>query len=186
MSLRDRCAHRSWQSVTPVPLAPLPKGGCHGEAVTGGFHAGTSCHTSVGADAYIGPPQALLATHSVGAGFYPARQPRRHFLYPSVGATLAVARPTDFLQTVRRGRWSCCGAQNFRAALRRTLEILTAATRSPRCICHRQRSVRSPHRPAHGTPCSVSLRGRFSNRSWQSVLLHKAFSHSSSPTASSM
>ena len=48
----------------------------------------------------------------------------------------------------RRGRWSCCGAQNFCAALRRTLKILTAATRSLRFLCHRQRSVRSPHRPA--------------------------------------
>ena len=47
----------------------------------------------------------------------------------------------------RRGRWSCCGAQNFCAALRRTLEILTAATRSLRFLCHWQRSVRSPHRP---------------------------------------
>ena len=26
-----------WQSASPVPLAPLPKGGWHGEAVTGGF-----------------------------------------------------------------------------------------------------------------------------------------------------
>ena len=48
----------------------------------------------------------------------------------------------------RRGRWSCCGVQNFCAALRRTLEILTAATRSPRFLCHWQHSVRSPHRPA--------------------------------------
>ena len=48
----------------------------------------------------------------------------------------------------RRGRWSCCGVQNFCAALRRTLEILTAATRSLRFLCHWQRSVRSPHRPA--------------------------------------
>ena len=39
---------------------------------------------------------------------------------------------------------SCCGAQNFHAALRRTLKILTAATRSLRFLCHRQRSVRSP------------------------------------------
>ena len=46
------------------------------------------------------------------------------------------------------GGCSCCGAQNFHAALRRTLEILTAATRSLRSLCHRQRSVRSPHRPA--------------------------------------
>ena len=40
----------------------------------------------------------------------------------------------------------CCGAQNFRAALRRPLKILTAATRSSRFFCHRQRSIRSPHR----------------------------------------
>ena len=34
--------------------------------------------------------------------------------------------------------------QIFCAALRRTLEILTAATRSPCCICHRQRTALSP------------------------------------------
>ena len=56
-------------------------------------------------------------------------------------------------RTVRRAGWSCCGAQNFCAALRRTLEILTAATRSLRFLCHRQRSVRSPQ-PA-------ALRGKF-------------------------
>ena len=55
---------------------------------------------------------------------------------------------TALLVIFRRGRWSCCGAQNFCAALRRTLKILTAATRSLRCFCHWQRSVRSPHRPA--------------------------------------
>ena len=37
VSLRSQCAHWLWQSATPVPLAPLPKGGWHGEAVTGGF-----------------------------------------------------------------------------------------------------------------------------------------------------
>ena len=42
----------------------------------------------------------------------------------------------------------CCGAQNFRAALRRPLKILTAATRSSRFLCHRQRSIRSPHQSA--------------------------------------
>ena len=49
----------------PVPLAPLPKGGWHGEAVAGGF---------------LTSP---------------------HLLYPSVGATLAVARPYN---PFRRGR----------------------------------------------------------------------------------
>ncbi len=53
-------------------------------------------------------------------------------------------------------------APNFDRALRRTPPILTAATRSPRFLCHWQRSVRSPHRPAsthsmlrfrRGDPC---------------------------------
>ena len=43
--------------------------------------------------------------------------------------------------------WHCCGAQNFFAASRRALEILTAATRSPRFIRHRRRSDRSLRRP---------------------------------------
>ena len=64
----------------PVSLAPLPKGGWHGEAVTGGFFSRTPCNPSV------------------GAGFYPARgrgraPPLRTSCSPSVGATLAVARP---------------------------------------------------------------------------------------------
>ena len=53
---------------------------------------------------------------------------------------------------VRRGGGCgcpCCGTQNFGAALRRPLKILTAATRSSRFFCHRQRSIRSPHRCAH-------------------------------------
>ena len=81
----DRC-HWLWQSASPVPSAPLPKGGWHGEAVTGGFlfapHPGRAhgpCPTrfcvtgpgrtessaptnrSVGADTHIGPPTAPLA-----------------------------------------------------------------------------------------------------------------------------
>ena len=65
------------------------------------------------------------------------------------------SRRTAPLITLRRGRWSCCGAQNFCAALRRTLKILTAATRSLRFLCHRQRSVRSLHRPAR--TCTAPL-----------------------------
>ena len=37
MSLRSRCAHRLRQSASLVPMAPLPKGGWHGKAVTGGY-----------------------------------------------------------------------------------------------------------------------------------------------------
>ena len=55
--------------------------------------------------------------------------------------------------------WSCSGAQNFCAALRRTLEILTAATRSPRFLRHRRRSIRSPHRPASPAPLAPPTGG---------------------------
>ena len=34
---RRNFGHRNRDIRPPVPLAPLPKGGCHGEAVTGGF-----------------------------------------------------------------------------------------------------------------------------------------------------
>ena len=37
VSLRGQFANWPWQSASPVPSAPLPKGGWHGEAVTGGF-----------------------------------------------------------------------------------------------------------------------------------------------------
>ena len=40
-SLQNPChcegAQRPWQSASPSLKAPLPKGGCHGKAVTGGF-----------------------------------------------------------------------------------------------------------------------------------------------------
>ncbi len=39
LSLRSQCAHWLWQSASPVPSAPLPKGGWHGKAVTGGFRS---------------------------------------------------------------------------------------------------------------------------------------------------
>ena len=70
VSLRDQCAHWSWQSVTPVPFGGLSA------KLTGGFHAGAPCNAPV------------------GAGFYPARDPRRRFLAThSVGADDPVAVP---------------------------------------------------------------------------------------------
>ena len=39
VSLRDQFANWSWQSASPIPSAPLPKGDWHGEAVTGGFRS---------------------------------------------------------------------------------------------------------------------------------------------------
>ena len=37
VSLRSQFANWLWQSASPVLSPPLPKGDCHGEAVTGGF-----------------------------------------------------------------------------------------------------------------------------------------------------
>ena len=69
-----------------------------------------------------------------------------------------------------RGRGCpCCGAQNFCAASRRTLEILTAATRSPRFFCHWQRSVCSP-RARCALAMTYFLHGvRFSGPMWASA-----------------
>ena len=85
VSLRSQCAHWLWQSASPVPLAPLPKGGWHGKAVTGGFRSPrtsctlrrgrrprrpvyrTSCCAFVGADAHIGPHAGTSCNPSVGA-----------------------------------------------------------------------------------------------------------------------
>ena len=41
-------------------------------------------------------------------------------------------------------RPSCCGARQSLRPSKRTCAMPTAATRSPRCICPRQRSARSP------------------------------------------
>ena len=65
----------------PRPLGPLPKGGWHGEAVTGGFLSRrTSCNAFV------------------GAGFYPARgrgraPPLRTTRYAFVGADAYIGPP---------------------------------------------------------------------------------------------
>ena len=45
VSLRGQFANWPWQSASPVPLAPLPKGGWHGEAVSGGFFFAPAPHT---------------------------------------------------------------------------------------------------------------------------------------------
>ena len=62
------------------------------------------------------------------------------------------------LLVIRRAAGSCCGAQNFCAALRRTLEILTAATRSFHFFRHWRRSIRSPHAAAL-VRCVIGRRG---------------------------
>ena len=104
------------------------------------------------ADAYIAPRPLQGARESGRGRTPPLRMGCKGCGEESPSHGFAV--PAPFRQRGRGGGENgcpCCGAQNFCAALRRTLEILTAATRSPRFLCHRQRSVRSPHRPASVT-----------------------------------
>ena len=84
-------AQRPWQSVSS---APLPKGGWHGEAVTGGFLPRTSCYVPVGDDAHIVPLPHTPCYASVGVGL-PDDPPGLvlHPLYPFVGAYDPVAVP---------------------------------------------------------------------------------------------
>ena len=93
VSLRGQFANWPWQSASPVPSAPLPKGDWHGEAVTGGFFpARTYSKRAAVLPASIPPPTL---------GWSPSLWAREAFC---VGATLAVARPTAHLVPVRRGR----------------------------------------------------------------------------------
>ena len=95
-----------------------------------------------------------------GASWGVSRSGARYlFLSPTAGDISRSGAQGVFRAPARRGCFAlrrevllpmaaslCCGAQNFCAALRRALEILTAATRSPRCIRHRRRSDRSQKR----------------------------------------
>ena len=104
-----------WQSASPVPLAPLPKGGWHGEAVTGGFfprppgrahgpcptrccvigpgRTGSSAPTrnSVGDDAHIVPPHRTPCNPRRG------RRPRR----PACHAPHSMQKKTVIAKPVR-------------------------------------------------------------------------------------
>jgi len=67
------------------------------------------------------------------------RRRRRSHRSPSRTQKLSTCTPT-----ILGGRRSCCGAQQKRRLTKQTCFLLTAATRSPRCIRHWRRSVRSP------------------------------------------
>ena len=71
-----------WQSVPPS-LAPLPKGGWHGEAVTGGFFSHIPNNVSVGAGFYPARSSAPLVTDAGRCGHRPLQNPIGK---PSVGA----------------------------------------------------------------------------------------------------
>ena len=75
-------------------------------------------------------------------GFEPAAscsQSRRPTNWATPGYDLVSIKIGD-----QAGALSCCGARQSLRPSKRTCAMPTAATRSPRCICHRQRSARSP------------------------------------------
>ena len=81
------------------------------------------------------------------------------------------------MSRTRRAGCSCCGAQNFYAALRRTLKILTAATRSSRFFRHWRRSIRSPHPAAdmHRIPQKPVIANRRARRCGNPSLFFSPF-----------
>ena len=105
------------------------------------------------------------------------------FMFPRPGPCCKGCGPGEGNRGGNVGYYGCpcCGAQNFHAALRGTLEILTAATRSLCFLCHQQRSVRSPRAQCalamtHRKKCDTSpageqgrppLRTFFDRMSWR-------------------
>ena len=80
---RRNFGHRNRNIRTPVPSAPLPKGGWHGEAVTGGFFSHIPNNVSVGAGFYPARSSAPLVTDAGRCGHRPLQNPIGK---PSVGA----------------------------------------------------------------------------------------------------
>ena len=85
-----------WQSASPVPSAPLPKRGCHGEAVTGGFFSHTPCGRP--------PPHRILRAKTAG----PLAPPHNAFYFLYIldskiaripVSTLILASPCHWLLT---------------------------------------------------------------------------------------
>ena len=79
-SSRSRCARRVCTAFlimchcetssqtgrgNPFSLAPLPKGGWHGEAVTGGFLSRASCYVPVGATLAVARPDSYRISYNV-------------------------------------------------------------------------------------------------------------------------
>ena len=70
-SVRRKAAQKFWPPQQghprpPVPKAPLPEGGWHGAAVTGGFFPRTSCNLSVGAGFSCPPSCQPIPGHCCG------------------------------------------------------------------------------------------------------------------------
>ena len=111
LSLRGRKAPVAIR--IPVPSAPLPKGGWHGEAVTGGFHAGTFLSNLRRGRCLHRPEPDFSRTHGRARGPCPTKTVvGRDPCVPPHTAPLAMCRwlrqsapPTEFpLHRCRGGR----------------------------------------------------------------------------------
>ena len=106
LSLRGQFSNWPWQSVPPVPSAPLPKGGCHGAAVTGGFLPRTALLVTLRRGGVLPRPregQSPSPTHRkirfrrAGCPQPAARQPPHHH------GGVRARRPTQVFRHFRRG-----------------------------------------------------------------------------------
>ncbi len=123
-------APRPWQSASPVLNGPLPKGGWHGEAVTGGFLSRTPCNPSVGAGFSCPPSCQPTGGHCRGrqsghfleiASLHPPLSALRRFPRPVLTGKPCPARPphTAVLRfSPARGRCSTITAQSSPSPLR--------------------------------------------------------------------
>ena len=119
-----------WQSASPVLNGPLPKGGRHGEAVTGGFLSRTPCNPSVGAGFSCPPSFQPTGGHCRGrqsghfleiASLHPPLAALRRFPRPVLTGKPCPARPphTAVLRfSPARGRCSTITAQSSPSPLR--------------------------------------------------------------------
>ena len=142
---RDACGRPFFveKICRPTKLAPLPKGGWHGGAVTGGFvfltaRQGTRAlpykksRTHAGRTGASAPTHFPARTHSKGITFYPARNPStRARLVP-----LPLGKGGNGFTGVR------CKPGRADRGVRPYKQF---------------RRGRCPHRPAPGTPCGASV-----------------------------
>ena len=104
-------AHTGCGNPSPIPSAPLPKGGWHGEVVTGGFFSAPYLLLrSVGAGFYPARSSAPLVTDAGRCGHRPLRNPIGS---PSVGATLAVVHGRGRAPPLRTPRYASVGADAY-------------------------------------------------------------------------
>ena len=152
LSLRGQFSNWPWQSVPPVPSAPLPKGGCHGAAVTGGFLPRTALLVTLRRGGVLPRPregQSPSPTHRkirfrrAGCPQPAARQPPHHH------GGVRARRPTQVFRHFRRGGRLCppvraCTAFLVMCHCEPVTDVTGVAIRLPRPQKHLHFSLFTP------------------------------------------